>query len=61
MLAAGFRVIAIDIDPRHVAMTTYRLANVGRITDEPKRTVSRAAAVKPVKVTAQLDLFGKPR
>lgn len=59
MLAVGFRVIAIDIDTRHVAMTTYRLANVGRVTDEPKRTVSRAAPSKPVKVTAQLDLFGK--
>ncbi len=63
LLEAGFRVIAIDLDPRHCAMTEYRLANIGINADEPKRRVTGkpAAKVAPVKVakpTAQLDLFG---
>ncbi len=64
LLDAGFRVIAIDIDPRHCVMTEFRLTNGAQVEAratsgaspvQPKRV---AAQKKPADVTAQLDLFG---
>lgn len=71
LLDAGFRVIAIDIDPRHVTMTEFRLANgapdEARTTtrsDSPVRPMpskpTKVLRGKPAKQTdTQLDLFGK--
>ncbi len=71
LLDAGFRVIAIDIDPRHVTMTEFRLANGA--PDEARTTTrsdshARTMPSKPTKALRgkqsragndQLDLFGK--
>jgi DNA modification methylase len=43
LLDAGFRVIAVDIDPRHCAMTTFRLSGAqpsGSVSSTPSREVS---------------------
>ena len=69
LLDAGFRVIAIDIDPRHCAMTEFRLSNgapvearvasdASMLPVQPKRV---AAPKKPAASTAQLDLFGSTK
>lgn len=69
LLDAGFRVIAVDDDPRHVAMARHRLAAHPGTADAPSRPTT--AAIEPKKTdaktapptvarypAAQLTLFG---
>lgn len=69
LLDAGFRVIAVDNDPRHVAMARHRLAAHPGTADAPSRPTT--AAIEPKKTdaktapptvarypAAQLTLFG---
>ena len=55
LLDAGFRVIAIDIDPRHVAMTTYRLSGEQPVREEPVPRETPAPVTAPLTLD---DLFG---
>lgn len=75
LLDVGFRVIAIDIDPRHVAMTKYRLSQAAVSPDARKKAVKATSAlpeenprVEPRTARAvdtveqpQLSLFGGDR
>lgn len=38
LMDVGFRVIAIDIDPRHCAMTTYRMNGEQPVRERPAVT-----------------------
>ncbi len=61
LLDVGFRVIAIDIDPRHVAMTQYRLGGVGvtvvAVGDAPPATTT-TTEVPATDTTSFEDLLG---
>jgi len=69
LLDAGFRVIAVDNDPRHVAMARHRLATHPGTADAPSRptnttTEPKTTEARPALPTvarshaAQLTLFG---
>lgn len=52
LLDVGYRVIAVDIDPRHVAMTRYRLSG-----EQPVREAPVTVAQESTPITLD-DLFG---
>jgi predicted RNA methylase len=58
LLDVGYRVIAIDIDPRHVAMTRYRLSGDQPVQEKPV-TVPQENTPTPETAPITLDdLFG---
>lgn len=69
LLDAGFRVLAIDNDPRHCAMTAHRLAEAERTKDEAERRgdwsrpipAGRPSAAGIHGALEQLSLFSAPR
>jgi hypothetical protein len=58
LLDVGFRVIAIDIDPKHVAMTAYRLSGEQPVQEKPVPREEPVEATETAPPTSIEDLFG---
>ena len=58
LMDVGYRVIAVDIDPRHVAMTRYRLSGEQPVREAPVTVAQESTPASPVAPITLDDLFG---
>lgn len=58
LLDVGYRVIAVDIDPRHVAMTRYRLSGEQPVREAPVTVQDTTPTPETAAPLTLDDLFG---